>query len=602
MINPMKIKKRFIFQYIRQLLFVSFLLLVLMLGTFTLNVVKLERLDLELDSINPGLPVLTDSITELDGTIQFDTKLLAQVREQGGWLQVIDKDGMAITAYNTPADVPVRYNPGELMSYWKAEKDFPYGLNAWIQELNGQTYTLLYGVKSDIPKLKSNLLQQVTWRAGKIEVNGTFKQELNDIHGWIELLDINGRVLGGYGQQSEVKEEPDHYTVQDLMLRNHYPERYGMQLFTVYDSASRNTWIIHAPLPSSVTSSLYSDPYKEMISVFIWNAIGLLVMILILFILLALWNGHRFGSPILHMIDWLHHLAKGDLSEPTGRNSKGIPLSRKRSGRLKERFRVHAEMMESLAHLTGTLKENEHIRKQLETTREEWIAGVSHDMKTPLSSILGYAHLMESRTYEWSQAEIREFAAIIREKSSYMDEMINDLTLTYRLKNDAFVFEFIPTDMNEFIYQTIEKWKQHPPFANVSIHYGASEAPIIYPIDAKYFRRILDNLLANAALHNPEGTLINVSVVKNNGSQFVLQIQDNGVGIDEETKELLFERYYRGTNTDEFMQGTGLGMAISKQLVIQHRGQIEIESQLGIGTTISLLFSMTDDKAHHEIR
>ncbi|OKP89206.1 hypothetical protein A3848_15635 [Paenibacillus sp. P32E] len=586
----MNIKKRFILQYIRQLLFIGVLLFVLFLGTFTLSIVKLERLDQQLDSIQPSLPVLTDSITHHDGKIQFDPKLLAEVREQGGWLQVIDKAGETIAAYHTPADVPERYTPGELMSYWKAEKDFPYGLYAWIQELDGQTYTLLYGVKNDIAMLKKNLLQQVTWRAGKIEVNESFKQQLNDIHGWIELLDGNGKVLGGYGQRGEA---PDHYSLQDLMLRNQYPERYGMQSFTVYDSAAGSTWVIHAPLSTTVASWVNGDTYKEDITVFFWRSAALLVMILILFLLLALWYGHRFGTPILHMIDWLHSLAKGELREPTSPNSNGMPLSRKQSGHLKERFRVHAELIESLAHLTETLQKNEHIRKQLEITREDWIAGVSHDLKTPLSSIMGYAHLMESRTYEWSQAEIREFAAIMREKSTYMDEMINDLTLTYRLKNDAFAFEFIPTDMNEFIDQAIQKWKQHPQFANVPIHYKASEAPITYPIDARYFRRALENLLANAALHNPEGTWINVSIVKNNVSQFVIQIQDNGVGIDKKTKELLFERYYRGTNTDELIQGTGLGMAISKQLVIQHRGQIEIESQLGTGTTISLVFSTT---------
>lgn len=586
----MNIKKRFILQYIRQLLFIGVLLFVLFLGTFTLSIVKLERLDQQLDFIKPNLPVVTDSITHHDGKIQFEPKLLAKVREQGGWLQVLSKAGETIAAYNTPADVPERYTPGELMSYWKAEKDFPYGLYAWIQELDGQSYTLLYGVKNDIAMLKKNLLQQVTWRAGKIEVNGSFKQQLNDIHGWIELLDGNGKVLGGYGQRGKA---PDHYSLQELMLRNQYPERYGMQSFTVYDSATGSTWIIHAPLSTTVASWVNGDTYKEDITVFLWKSAALLVMILILFLLLALWYGHRFGAPILHMIDWLHSLAKGELREPISPNSNGMPLSRKQSGHLKEKFRVHAELIESLAHLTETLQKNEHIRKQLEITREDWIAGVSHDLKTPLSSIIGYAHIMESRTYEWSQAEIREFAAIMREKSTYMDEMINDLTLTYRLKNDAFAFEFIPTDMNEFIDQTIQKWKQHPQFANVPIHYKASEAPITYPIDARYFRRALENLLANAALHNPEGTWINVSIDKNNVSQFVIQIQDNGVGIDKKTKELLFERYYRGTNTDEFIQGTGLGMAISKQLVIQHRGQIEIESQLGEGTTISLVFSTT---------
>ncbi|WP_340008041.1 HAMP domain-containing sensor histidine kinase [Paenibacillus sp. FSL K6-0276] len=584
----MNIKKRFIFQYIRQLLLVGLLLTVLILGTFTLSVVKLERLDQKFDFIKPSLPVLTNSITKQNSTIKFDPKLLTVVRDQGGWLQVVDQSGYIVAAYHTPEDMPVRYHPGELMSFWRAEKDFPYGLYAWIQELDGQSYTLLYGVKNDIATLKENLLQEVTWNTGEIEVNETFKQQLNAIHGSIELLDDNGKVLGGYGVTNVT---PDHYSLQDLMLRNQYPERYGKQLFTVYDPATNNTWIIHAPLAASVAPWTNDDTYREDIQIFFWNAVVMLVIILLLFVLLALWYGHRFGTPILHMIDWLHHLSKGEFREPTGRNPKGSPLSRNRSGRLTKRFRNHTEMMDSLAHLTETLQKNEQIRKQLETTREEWIAGVSHDMKTPLSSILGYAHLMESDTYEWSPSEIREFATIMREKSSYMDEMINDLTLTYRLKNDAFAFDLIPTDMNEFIEQTVQKWRKHPQFTHVPVHYTASEGSITYPIDGRYFRRILENLLANAALHNPEGTLIQVFLVKITSSQFVIRIQDNGVGIDAETKDLLFERYYRGTNTDELNQGTGLGMAISKQLVLQHQGQIEVESLPGIGTTISLIFN-----------
>jgi signal transduction histidine kinase len=584
----MNIKKRFIFQYIRQLLFIGLLLTVLILGTFTLSVVKLERLDQKLDFIKPSLPVLTDSITKQNETIKFDPKLLAEVKHQGGWLQVVDQAGTTVAAYHKPKDVPERYHLGELMSYWRAEKDFPYGLYAWIQELDGQSYTLLYGVSNDIAKLKENLLQQVTWSTGEIEVNETFKQQLNAVHGSIELLDDNGKVLGGYGVTYNT---PEHYNLQELMLRNQYPERYGTQLFTVYDPATNNTWIIHTPLAASMASWTNGDTYREDIQIFFWNAVVMLVIILLLFLLLALWYGHRFGTPILHMIDWLHHLSKGKFQEPTGLNPQGLPLSRNRSGRLKKRFRNHTEMMDSLAHLTDTLQKNEQIRKQLETTREEWIAGVSHDMKTPLSSILGYAHLMESDTYEWSQSEIREFATIMREKSTYMDEMINDLTLTYRLKNDAFAFDLIPTDMNEFIEQTVQKWRQHPQFTHVPIHYSASEESITYPIDSKYFRRILENLLANAALHNPEGTLIQVSLVKNTASQFVIRIQDNGVGIDAETKDLLFERYYRGTNTDALNQGTGLGMAISKQLVIQHQGQIEVESSPGTGTTISMIFN-----------
>lgn len=583
----MNVKRRLIFQYIRQLLLVGLVLLVLILGAVKMTVVQLDQLDQESDFVKSGLPVFTDSITERGGSIQIVPKLLAQVKQQGGWLQVIDETGAAIVSYDAPADVPARYNPGELMSYWRGEMYFPYALYVWIQQLDAKTYTLLYGVKNTIPKLKSALLQEVTWRDGRIEASKAFEQELNRVHGSIQLLDGHGKVLATYGQTIEA---PERYSVQALMLHSQYPNRYGSQLYTVHDKISGNTWVLLVPLPTSVTSSLVGDTYKSVISVFLWNSIGLLFIILILFLLFALWYGHRFGTPILHMIDWLQHLSKGELREPSERKGHGKPRSRDRSGRLKRRFRTYAELMESLEHLTETLQKNERIRKQLEKTREDWIAGVSHDMKTPLSSIMGYAHIMETNTYEWSQAEIREFAEIIREKSCYMDDMINDLTLTYRLKNEAFTFQFVPTEMNEFIDRTIQQWKRHPQFANVPVHYSASEISIVYPIDPKFFRRILENLLANAALHNPEGTRIDVSLTRKDPAHFVIMIRDYGVGMNEETMSLLFERYYRGTNTEGLMQGTGLGMAISKQLVIQHQGQIEVKSQTDSGTTISLIF------------
>ncbi len=105
----------------------------------------------------------------------------------------------------------------------------------------------------------------------------------------------------------------------------------------------------------------------------------------------------------------------------------------------------------------------------------------------------------------------------------------------------------------------------------------------------KWFQRIIENLLVNAVKHNNETTNVIVKLSQNENS-FTLSISDNGKGMDDKTKELLFERYYRGTNTEESNIGTGLGLAITKQLVHAHNGTISIDSELGKGTTIILVF------------
>ncbi|MCL6627949.1 MAG: ATP-binding protein, partial [Alicyclobacillus shizuokensis] len=115
---------------------------------------------------------------------------------------------------------------------------------------------------------------------------------------------------------------------------------------------------------------------------------------------------------------------------------------------------------------------------------------------------------------------------------------------------------------------------------------------LIYPLDAKWITRALDNLLVNASLHNPDGTTISVEVrpLRKDGFRYpgvCIEIRDNGTGMDEETVAHLFDRYYRGTNTSEKqVRGSGLGTAIAKQLIEAHGGHISVDSALGRGTSI----------------
>lgn len=96
-------------------------------------------------------------------------------------------------------------------------------------------------------------------------------------------------------------------------------------------------------------------------------------------------------------------------------------------------------------------QKNDAMRQVLQQTREEWITGLTHDLKTPLSSIYGYALLLESQQYNWTDRDIQQFGSVMKEKSQYMTTLIDDLSLTYQLKNNSLPAQHVNIEMNQFV-------------------------------------------------------------------------------------------------------------------------------------------------------
>ena len=145
-------------------------------------------------------------------------------------------------------------------------------------------------------------------------------------------------------------------------------------------------------------------------------------------------------------------------------------------------------------------------------------------------------------------------------------------------------------EVNEVIRRAVIHFINDPQFTSYDITFHASEEPISYPLDMKWFTRIIDNMISNAIKHNPINTRIDIIVQKESDHYFTVRIQDNGIGMDSSTLEQLFERYYRGTNSEENTSGSGLGMSIAKQLTVAHGGEISASSTPGEGTVIVFKF------------
>jgi signal transduction histidine kinase len=237
---------------------------------------------------------------------------------------------------------------------------------------------------------------------------------------------------------------------------------------------------------------------------------------------------------------------------------------------------------------------NEVQRERLDRSREEWIAGVSHDMKTPLSSVKGYANLLSSCEYDFVREEITSYARIIEEKATYMEDLIEDLNLTFALNNQSLPIQLKQENLVELVRRSVIDVINSKAGNQYTIDFLNQETDkILCRLDEKWFKRAIDNLLWNAMMHNSPGTTITIQITKNMEETkelpITIQISDNGKGMEEDILSRIFDRYYRGTNTNvNQVKGSGLGTAIAKQLIEAHKGSITAKSIPEIGTTFEI--------------
>lgn len=188
--------------------------------------------------------------------------------------------------------------------------------------------------------------------------------------------------------------------------------------------------------------------------------LAMFTAIFVSFLLLSLWQAHRFGVPLLHMLTWLDSLGRAVYQEPV--DHRGIHRSRMRSGKWKRRYRIFIDVMHSIDKLSGTLQRDQALRQQTESLREEWIAGITHDLKTPLVAIKGYAYLLAEPQYDWTVAEVRKFSSTILEKSAHMEMLINDLAMTYRLKSSTRPSESEEIELNSWLQGALKQAAADP--------------------------------------------------------------------------------------------------------------------------------------------
>lgn len=255
-----------------------------------------------------------------------------------------------------------------------------------------------------------------------------------------------------------------------------------------------------------------------------------------------------------------------------------IPLSEKG---------VFSEIYGALNRMDREIRQSDKVQKETERMRNEWIANVTHDLKTPLSPIKGYAELLSDNS-DIDKETIQKYSEIILKNVNYTECLINDLKLTYQIDSGSVPFNPQSVNLIWYMKELVIDIINTPAFQERDIVFESDMQKLEISLDENLFRRAMNNLIVNSLTHNPPETKLKISVKAKNEKQVSVCISDNGKGISEQEQSELFNRYYRGTNTKEKPEGSGLGLAIAKQIINLHNGDITVKSKLNEGTQFTV--------------
>lgn len=182
----------------------------------------------------------------------------------------------------------------------------------------------------------------------------------------------------------------------------------------------------------------------------------------------------------------------------------------------------------------------------------------------------------------------KKYGKIILRNAENLENIVENLNFTYQLKNGMFPINCENQNLVRLLKEVIITILNNPKYEKRSIAFNCVEDIIDFNFDNTLFKRAFTNLIYNSVIHNSSNTEIRVSIRKEDG--IYISIEDNGRGMTEEEVKKLFERYYRGTNSSVSVKGSGLGMAIAKQIIEAHDGKINVKSKLNVGTSIYIEF------------
>jgi signal transduction histidine kinase len=233
-------------------------------------------------------------------------------------------------------------------------------------------------------------------------------------------------------------------------------------------------------------------------------------------------------------------------------------------------------IMDTFNDMISKLEESEAENRQLTHEKQRLIADISHDLKTPVTIIQGYADALSQGKIPLS--EQGEYLEKIQKKTGYLTSLINEFSYYSKIDIKAFELELKKIDVCSFIRDNMAENYEFITGSGLNVSVDIPGGPYICNLDTTHFRRCIENIISNFIKYNPAGTMVHAAVYDGGGTYTVV-FENNGTPVDPDVASRIFEPFVMGDKSRTAGKGSGLGLAVVKKIVELHGGKIKYDSR-----------------------
>lgn len=412
--------------------------------------------------------------------------------------------------------------------------------------LSNQMLPTGYLTLADVPEIDVELNRVAEIYQGRILVVNNNLNIVEDTYG---LYDDNRYLVSKEviqclnGNSSRVHDKKNNYLILTQPITHTTEEQKVVVGAIVMNSSTRD---IEAILSGMEQSSII---FSLAFAIFI--------------VILALYFSNRLTKPLKKVVTSIDHLTEGYMDEE-----------------------VSIKGYYEIEKISDSFNKMINRMQKIESSRQEFVSNVSHELKTPITSIKVLADSLLSQ--EDTPVELyREFLVDITEEIERENKIINDLLSLVKLNKAAGDMNISSVNINELLEQILKRLRPIAKKQNIEMIYE-SFRPVTAEVDEVKLSLAVSNLIENAIKYNVPDGWVRVSLNADH-KYFYIKVSDSGIGIPEDVQDLIFERFYRVDKArSRESGGTGLGLAITKSVVQMHRGAIRVYSVEGEGTTFNV--------------
>lgn len=462
---------------------------------------------------------------------KFNKLNLKEITGEDGTIEILDENYNLI--YSLGKDInKEKYNEDEINAIPNYRKDDTY-LNIYdYYSENGESYNLII--------------------AESYYSEGVISNSLKSTSKWFKVLDKNLNVI----LESDNAPAKKNYTEKEIIYMRGY---YNNGLFIEKYQYINNDGIKRTAIIKS--RELYTNSFFKKMNIltkidFVVFGIAYIILVVIFVFVLR----SKFYEPLEKLNKAMELLTEGKRKKPVDYSGP----------------REFVDICDRFNIMVSKLEDSENQRKKLMNDKERMMADISHDLKTPITSIQGYAKALSDGII--ADEDKDKYIKIIYEKSKKLTELINIFHEYSKLEHPDFNLIFEKVDLSEYLRAYIALKYEDIVESGFNIEVDIPEEEMEIKIDKVQLQRVFDNILGNSIKHNEKGTNIYVSLKEKNDIYEII-IADDGKGISKDIANNIFEAFTVGDESRNSKQGSGLGLAIAKTIVDLHGGTIELQPE-----------------------